>query len=52
MPVDSPDGYRTYVEYATRISNSGIFVHAAPWSAGQQGNTNVSPGCLNVSTDD
>lgn len=52
VPVDSPDGYRTYVEYATRISNSGIFVHAAPWSVGQQGNTNVSHGCLNVSTED
>lgn len=52
VPVDSPNGYRTYVEYATRISNSGIFVHAAPWSVGQQGNTNVSHGCLNVSTDD
>ncbi len=52
VPVDSPDGYRTYVEYATRISGSGIFVHAAPWSVGQQGNTNVSHGCLNVSTED
>jgi lipoprotein-anchoring transpeptidase ErfK/SrfK len=52
VPVDSPDGYRTYVQYATRISNGGIFVHAAPWSVGQQGNTNVSHGCLNVSTDD
>jgi lipoprotein-anchoring transpeptidase ErfK/SrfK len=52
VPVDSPGGYRTYVEYATRISNSGIFVHAAPWSVGQQGNTNVSHGCLNVSTED
>jgi lipoprotein-anchoring transpeptidase ErfK/SrfK len=52
VPVDSPGGYRTYVEYATRISGSGIFVHAAPWSVGQQGNTNVSHGCLNVSTED
>jgi lipoprotein-anchoring transpeptidase ErfK/SrfK len=52
VPVDSPGGYRTYVEYAARLSNSGIFVHAAPWSVGQQGNTNVSHGCINVSTDD
>ncbi|MGX7730206.1 L,D-transpeptidase [Rhodococcus sp. 2H158] len=52
VPVDSPEGYRTYVEYATRISNSGIFVHAAPWSEWAQGNTNVSHGCLNVSTED
>lgn len=52
VPVDSPEGYRTYVEYATRISNSGIFVHAAPWSEWAQGNTNTSHGCLNVSTED
>lgn len=52
VPVDSPEGYRTYVEYATRMSNSGIFLHAAPWSVGAQGNTNVSHGCLNVSTED
>lgn len=52
VPVDSPEGYRTYVEYATRMSYSGIFLHAAPWSVGAQGNTNVSHGCLNVSTED
>ncbi|BDH57561.1 L,D-transpeptidase [Tsukamurella sp. PLM1] len=50
VPVDSPEGYRTYVEYATRMSWSGIFVHAAPWSVNQQGVSNVSHGCLNVST--
>lgn len=52
VPVDAPEGYRTYVEYATRISYSGIFVHAAPWSVNQQGFSNVSHGCLNVSTED
>ncbi|UYP18631.1 Ig-like domain-containing protein [Rhodococcus sp. Z13] len=52
VPVDAPEGYRTYVEYATRMSNSGIFLHAAPWSEWAQGNTNVSHGCLNVSTED
>lgn len=52
VPVDAPEGYRTDVEYATRISYSGIFVHAAPWSEWAQGNTNVSHGCLNVSTED
>ena len=34
------------------FSYSGIFVHAAPWSVAQQGFTNVSHGCLNVSTED
>lgn len=51
VPVDAPEGYRTTVEYATRISYSGIFVHAAPWSVWAQGTTNVSHGCLNVSTE-
>lgn len=51
VPIDSPDGYRTYVEYAVRMSWSGIFIHAAPWSVQQQGHTNVSRGCINVSTE-
>ncbi|WP_435592893.1 L,D-transpeptidase [Nocardia sp. bgisy118] len=52
VPIDAPEGYKLEVEYATRISNSGIFVHAAPWSVGQQGVSNASHGCLNVSTED
>ena len=42
-------GYRTPVQYATQMSYSGIFVHAAPWSVWAQGNTNTSHGCVNVS---
>lgn len=49
VPVNSPNGYRTDVSWATQISYSGIFVHSAPWSVGAQGNTNTSHGCLNVS---
>jgi lipoprotein-anchoring transpeptidase ErfK/SrfK len=37
------------VHWAVRISNNGEFVHGAPWSAAQQGNTNVSHGCANLS---
>lgn len=51
VPADAPGGYRTEVEYAVRISNNGEFVHAAPWSVAQQGNTNVSHGCINMSTE-
>lgn len=51
LAVDAPGGYRTDVQYATRISNNGEFVHAAPWSVGQQGESNVSHGCINLSTD-
>ncbi|MFE4001393.1 Ig-like domain-containing protein [Nocardioides sp. YIM B13467] len=38
------------VEYAMRISNSGEFIHAAPWSTGSQGYANVSHGCTGLST--
>jgi lipoprotein-anchoring transpeptidase ErfK/SrfK len=49
VPVNSPNGYRTDVDWATQISYSGVFVHSAPWSLGAQGHTNTSHGCLNVS---
>lgn len=52
VPVNSPNGYRTEVDWATQISYSGIFVHAAPWSVGAQGHSNTSHGCLNVSNSD
>ncbi|MCV7027363.1 L,D-transpeptidase [Mycolicibacterium novocastrense] len=50
VPVNSANGYRTEVDWATQISYSGIYVHAAPWSVGSQGYSNVSHGCINVST--
>jgi lipoprotein-anchoring transpeptidase ErfK/SrfK len=51
VPVNSPDGYRTEVNWATQMSYSGIYVHSAPWSVGSQGRANVSHGCLNASPD-
>ena len=48
---ESADGYDLDdVEYAMRVTNSGEFVHAAPWSVGDQGNANVSHGCTGMST--
>ncbi|WP_459588525.1 L,D-transpeptidase [Corynebacterium camporealensis] len=44
-------GYETLVDYATQMSYSGIYVHAAPWSVWAQGNTNTSHGCINVTTE-
>ena len=41
-------GYKTKVAYATQMSWSGIYVHGAPWSVGDQGYRNVSHGCINV----
>ncbi|RSN20244.1 hypothetical protein DMC63_13905 [Streptomyces sp. WAC 05977] len=51
VPTDSKAGYRTFVKYAVRMSNSGIFYHSAPWSVGSQGKRNVSHGCINLSTE-
>jgi lipoprotein-anchoring transpeptidase ErfK/SrfK len=48
---NSADGYDLDdVEYAMRVTYSGEFLHAAPWSVGQQGNSNVSHGCTGMST--
>jgi lipoprotein-anchoring transpeptidase ErfK/SrfK len=43
------EGYRTEIDYAQRYTWGGEFIHAAPWSEGVQGVTNVSHGCVNVS---
>jgi lipoprotein-anchoring transpeptidase ErfK/SrfK len=40
------------VEYAQRVTYSGEFIHAAPWSVGSQGSANVSHGCVGMSTSD
>jgi lipoprotein-anchoring transpeptidase ErfK/SrfK len=46
-------GYSNVHErWAVRISNNGEFIHANPASSGAQGNTNVTNGCINLSTDD
>jgi lipoprotein-anchoring transpeptidase ErfK/SrfK len=39
------------VEYAQRVTYSGEFLHAAPWSVGDQGSANVSHGCVGMSTE-
>lgn len=39
------------VEYAMRLTYSGEFIHAAPWSVGSQGYANVSHGCTGMSTE-
>jgi len=47
----SPDYYNlSNVQYAMRETDSGEFLHAAPWSVGSQGNANVSHGCIGMST--
>ncbi len=49
---DDPEYYDIDdVEYAQRVTYSGEFLHAAPWSVGSQGYANVSHGCVGMSTD-
>jgi lipoprotein-anchoring transpeptidase ErfK/SrfK len=52
VPVDSPDGYDELVYSDVHISDSGEYVHAAPWSVEAQGHRNVSHGCINLSPTD
>ncbi|HUR05514.1 MAG TPA: Ig-like domain-containing protein [Nonomuraea sp.] len=44
-----PGEYRIPTKWAVRMTYSGTFFHAAPWSTGAQGNSNVSHGCVNAS---
>jgi lipoprotein-anchoring transpeptidase ErfK/SrfK len=43
--------YRNFpAKWAVRISNNGEFIHANDGTVGDQGSTNVSHGCVNLST--
>jgi lipoprotein-anchoring transpeptidase ErfK/SrfK len=47
---NEPDGgYVVDVNWAMRLTWGGEFIHAAPWSVGDQGRRNVSHGCVNMS---
>ena len=48
IPVNSPAGYDETVYWDVHISDSGEYVHAAPWSVSSQGFQNVSHGCVNL----
>lgn len=52
IPAGSADAYRIKVDYAMRLTWSGEFIHAAPWSVRSQGRANVSHGCTGMSTAD
>lgn len=50
--IGAKEDYDLTVAYAIRITNSGEFLHSAPWNAGAFGRRNVSHGCVGMSTAD
>ena len=51
--ASSPEYYDiSDVQWAMRLTYSGEFLHAAPWSVASQGHANVSHGCTGMSTED
>lgn len=51
IPAGSPDSYKLDVKWAMRVTYTGEFIHAAPWSESEQGLANVSHGCVGLSMD-
>lgn len=49
--VSEQYGYDVMEKWAVRISNNGEFIHANPASAGAQGSSNVTHGCVNLSVE-
>lgn len=47
--IGAAEKYSLTAAYAMRVTNSGEFLHSAPWSAGSQGRANVSHGCTGMS---
>ncbi|MFF0772986.1 Ig-like domain-containing protein [Nonomuraea wenchangensis] len=50
--VGKPGEYRIRTKWNVRMTYSGTFFHAAPWSTGAQGSRNVSHGCVNAGPED
>jgi lipoprotein-anchoring transpeptidase ErfK/SrfK len=48
--IGAREHYSLRVKYAMRITQSGEFLHAAPWNAGNFGRRNASHGCVGMST--
>ncbi|WP_432068545.1 Ig-like domain-containing protein [Streptomyces sp. C10-9-1] len=49
IAAGSSESYDLPVYWATRVTWSGEYVHAAPWSVGSHGAANVSHGCTGMS---
>ena len=53
IPAGTSEAYDLdNVQWAMRLTHTGEFIHAAPWSTASQGRANVSHGCTGLSTQD
>ncbi|WP_409485554.1 Ig-like domain-containing protein [Arsenicicoccus dermatophilus] len=52
IPKGDPNYYKLDTEWNMRLTTTGEFLHAAPWSQWAQGRQNVSHGCTNMSMAD
>lgn len=50
--IGAKEDYSLTAKYALRTTNSGEFLHSAPWNAGDFGRRNASHGCVGMSTAD
>lgn len=50
--IGAKEDYRLTSAYALRITNSGEFLHSAPWNAAYFGRRNASHGCVGMSNGD
>jgi lipoprotein-anchoring transpeptidase ErfK/SrfK len=46
--IDAPERYTLFSSYAMRMTNSGEFIHDAPWNTGNIGRANTSHGCVGM----
>jgi lipoprotein-anchoring transpeptidase ErfK/SrfK len=50
--IKAPEQYSLYSKYAIRITQSGEFVHDAPWNHKKIGKHNTTHGCVGLRTSD
>jgi lipoprotein-anchoring transpeptidase ErfK/SrfK len=46
--IQAPEEYTLFSDYAMRMTNSGEFIHDAPWNVGNIGAANTSHGCVGL----
>jgi lipoprotein-anchoring transpeptidase ErfK/SrfK len=51
LPINGPGGYSELINWATRISTDGIYLHQLNSTVWAQGSRDLSHGCLNLNYD-